>query len=197
MAPSTATVPPRHVVVMGVSGCGKSSVGAALAQALGIDFIEGDSLHSSANVARMAAGTPLTDADRAGWLAEIGQRLGVAQAAGQGLVVSCSALKRSYRDGLRAACPGLLFLHLQGSAALLRARLQARSGHYMPASLLDSQLATLELLATDEHAITLDIGPPGAAVVAEALARLRATPGHAESPGHAQTPGQTEAAAEP
>jgi hypothetical protein len=96
----------------------------------------------------MAAGTPLTDADRAGWLAEIGRRLAQAHAADLGLVVSCSALKRSYRDGLRAACPGLLFVHLQGPADLLRQRLLTRTGHYMPPSLLDSQLATLEPPAT-------------------------------------------------
>ncbi len=168
-------MPPRQLVVMGVSGCGKSSVGQQLAQALGHAFIEGDVLHPPPNVARMAAGMALTDADRAGWLAEIGRRLGQARAAGVGLVVSCSALKRSYRDGLRAACPGLLFVYLQGSAVLLRQRLQARSGHYMPASLLDSQLATLEPPAADEAAITLDISPSTAAVVAAALARLRAT----------------------
>ncbi len=168
-------MPPRHLVVMGVSGCGKTSVGRQLAQALGLAFIEGDDLHPPANVARMAAGTPLTDADRAGWLAEIGRRLAAAHTAGQGLVVSCSALKRSYRDGLRAACPGLRFVHLQGAPALLRQRLQQRSGHYMPASLLDSQLATLEPPAADEAAISLDIQPPTAQVVAAALARLQAS----------------------
>ena len=174
-AAATAHQPPRHLVVMGVSGCGKTSVGRALAQALGSGFIEGDELHPPANVARMAAGTPLTDADRAGWLAEIGRRLGQAHAAGTGLVVSCSALKRSYRDGLRAACPGLLFVHLHGSADLLRQRLLKRTGHYMPPSLLDSQLATLEPPAADEAAITFDIAPPTAQVVAAALAQLQAT----------------------
>lgn len=172
-AATTAHPPLRHLVVMGVSGCGKTSVGRALAQALGTGFIEGDELHPPANVAKMAAGTPLTDADRAGWLAEIGHRLGQARAAGIGLVVSCSALKRSYRDGLRAACPGLQFVHLHGSADLLRQRLLARTGHYMPPSLLDSQLATLEPPAADEAAITLDISPPTGQVVAEALAQLR------------------------
>ena len=168
-----APMPPRHLVVMGVSGCGKSSVGRQLAQALGAAFVEGDELHTPDNVARMAAGTPLTDADRAGWLAEIGRRLGQARAAGTGLVVACSALKRSYRDGLRGACPGLLFVHLQGSADLLRQRMQTRSGHYMPASLLASQLATLEPPAADEAAISLDISPPTAQVVAAVLAQLR------------------------
>jgi gluconokinase len=173
---TTARQPPRQLVVMGVSGSGKSSVGRQLAQALGHAFIEGDELHPPGNVARMAAGTPLTDADRAGWLAEIGHRLGQARDADLGLVVSCSALKRSYRDGLRSVCPGLVLIHLQGSADLLRRRLQARSGHYMPPSLLDSQLATLEPPAADEAAITLDVRPPTAQVVAAALAKLQAPP---------------------
>ena len=168
----TATVAPPQIVVMGVSGCGKSSVGARLAQALGVDFVEGDLLHPPHNVALMAAGTPLTDADRAGWLASIGQHLAQAQATGQGLVVSCSALKRRYRDGLRAACPGLRFVYLHGPAALLRQRMAARAGHYMPPSLLDSQLATLEPPGADEAALILDIGPPTDAVVAAALAEL-------------------------
>ena len=175
-AAATAHQPPRHLVVMGVSGCGKTSVGRQLAQALGSGFIEGDELHPPANVARMAAGTPLTDADRAGWLAEIGRRLGQAHAAGTGLVVSCSALKRSYRDGLRAACPGLRLLHLHGDPDLLRRRMQARSGHYMPPSLLDSQLATLEAPAPDEQALTLDVAPPSQAVLQQALAALQPVP---------------------
>jgi gluconokinase len=160
---------------MGVSGCGKTSIGRALAQALALPFIEGDELHPPRNVALMAAGTPLTDADRADWLAAIAARLGGAQAAGQGLVVSCSALKRSYRDVLRSACPGLRFVHLQGSAALLHQRMAARTGHYMPASLLASQLATLEPPAADEGAISIDIGPPSDHVAATVLARLQTT----------------------
>ena len=162
-----------QVVVMGVSGCGKSTVGAHLAQSLGVPFIEGDSLHPPRNVALMAAGTPLTDADRADWLATIAQHLGAALVAGQGLVVSCSALKRRYRDQLRAACPGLRFVHLHGAAPLLRTRLAARTGHYMPPSLLDSQLATLQPPGADERAIIIDIGPATAHVVAVALAHLQ------------------------
>lgn len=162
-----------HLVVMGVSGSGKSSVGRRLAAALGLDFVEGDVLHPPANVAKMAAGSPLDDADRAGWLDAIGRRLARAQADGSGLVVSCSALKRGYRDGLRAACPGLRFLHLHGSATLLRPRMLARVGHYMPPSLLDSQLATLEPPGADEDALTLDVAPPTAAVLQAALAWLR------------------------
>ena len=171
--PTTTAAAAPQLVVMGVSGCGKSSVGAGLAQALGVEFVEGDLLHPPHNVALMAAGIPLGDEDRAGWLASIGQRLGRAQAAGQGLVVSCSALKRRYRDGLRAACPGLRFVYLHGPAALLRQRMAGRSGHYMPASLLDSQLATLEPPAADEQALILDIGPGSAEVVAAALAELQ------------------------
>ena len=173
-AVSTATnaTRPQHIVVMGVSGCGKSSVGARLADALGTGFVEGDALHPPHNVALMAAGTPLTDADRAGWLASIGARLAQARDDGQGLVVSCSALKRRYRDGLRAACPGLRFVYLQGSAALLRERLRHRTGHYMPPALLDSQLATLEPPGADEAALAIDISPATDQVVAAALALL-------------------------
>ena len=167
--------PPWLLVVMGVSGCGKTSVGRQLASALGLDFIEGDELHPPRNVALMAAGTPLTDVDRADWLATIATRLGQAQADGRGLVGSCSALKRRYRDLLRAACPGLRFIHLHGPAALLRQRLDVRTGHYMPPTLLDSQLATLEPPAPDEAAITLDITPPTPQLVAAALAQLQGT----------------------
>lgn len=170
--PNTATAP--QIVVMGVSGSGKSSVGARLAQALGVEFVEGDGLHPPHNVALMAAGIPLTDDDRAGWLASIGQRLGRAKSVGQGLVVACSALKRHYRDGLRADCPGLRFVYLHGPAALLRQRMAARVGHYMPPSLLDSQLATLEPPGADEAALTLDIGPGTDEVVAAALVELQA-----------------------
>ena len=170
--PKTAAAP--QIVVMGVSGCGKSLVGARLAQALGVEFVEGDRLHPPHNVALMAAGIPLTDADRAGWLASIGQRLGQAHSSGQGLVVACSALKRRYRDGLRADCPGLRLVYLHGPAALLRQRMAARAGHYMPPSLLDSQLATLEPPGADESALFLDIGPSTDEVVAAALAELQA-----------------------
>ena len=177
-APVPAT-PPLQLVVMGVSGCGKSSVGRRIAQALGLGFVEGDELHPPRNVALMAAGTPLTDADRADWLAAIAARLGQAHDAGQGLVVSCSALKRSYRDVLRAPCPGLRFVYLQGDAALLRERLKSRTGHYMPPSLLDSQLATLEPPGPDEDAIAVDISPSTEQVAATVLAllnRLQAIP---------------------
>ena len=173
---SAALAPPAllRVVVMGVSGCGKTSVGRRIAQALGLDFVEGDDLHPPRNVALMAAGTPLTDADRIDWLSAIAGRLAAARAAGQGLVVSCSALKRSYRDRLRQDCPGLRFVHLHGDVDLLRRRLAARTGHYMPATLLDSQLATLEPPGPDEGVIDVDISGTGDQVAATVLARLQA-----------------------
>lgn len=144
-----------QIVVMGVSGCGKSTVGAQLATALGVPFVEGDSLHPARNVALMAAGTPLTDDDRRGWLDAVAAQL--AQGQTQGVVVSCSALKRSYRDRLRAAAPALQIVFLHGPAALLSERLQSRVGHYMPASLLQSQLDTLEPPQPDETALTFEI----------------------------------------
>lgn len=147
-------------VVMGVSGCGKSSVGAALAAALGVRFLEGDHYHPPANVARMRAGVALTDEDRAAWLDRLAAEIGAAAAAGAGLVLSCSALKRRYRDRLRAADPALRFAHVHGERALLAQRMQERSGHFMPLSLLDSQLATLEPLQGDEAGIVLDARRP-------------------------------------
>ena len=158
---------------MGVSGCGKSTVGCRLAQALGVSYIEGDSLHPAKNVARMAAGIALTDADRQGWLQAVAQRLGEAPG---GVVVSCSALKRSYRDLLRDAAPDARFVHLHGEPALLAARMQSRPGHYMPASLLQSQLDTLEPPGIDEAPIAVDIARPVAAIVAEICRQLQSPP---------------------
>ena len=146
-----------RVVVMGVSGCGKSTVGEALAAALHWRYSEGDRLHPAENVARMAAGTPLTDADRAGWLAKIAAELSAAAARGEGLVVTCSSLKRSYRDVLRTGDPALRFIFLHGPRQLLEARLQERRGHYMPPSLLQSQLEALEPPGDDEFAQPLSI----------------------------------------
>ncbi len=156
------------IVVMGVSGSGKSTVARALAQRLGLAFIEGDELHPPHNVAMMAAGTPLTDAERAGWLQTIAARLAAAQ--GQGAVVACSALKRSYRNLLSASAPGLHFVHLSGAPSVLAQRLAARSGHYMPPSLLQSQLDTLEPPGVDEHALVLNIETPPLQIV-EAVCR--------------------------
>src|SRR5450830_669152 len=139
---------------MGVSGSGKSTVGAALADRLGIPFQDADALHPAANVAKMAAGHPLTEADRMPWLALVGAALAAAPG---GLVMACSALKRSYREAILAAAPGIRFVLLEGSRALLDSRVEHRPGHFMPASLLDSQLATLEPLGADEPAVTVSL----------------------------------------
>lgn len=155
--PSRNPTPAARWVVMGVCGCGKSSIGGLLAARLGIAYLEGDDFHTSANVAKMAAGTALTDADRQQWLLTLQQKIGAAAATGASLVLSCSALKRRYRDLLRAADPALIFLHLDGPRALIAARLQARPNHYMAPSLLDSQIAALEPLGPDEAGLRLDI----------------------------------------
>lgn len=159
-----------RVVVMGVSGSGKSTVGQALARALGVPFVEGDSLHPPRNVALMAAGTPLTDHDRQDWLQAVAAELAASQQ--HGVVVSCSALRRSYRDLLRASAPDLRLVHLTGEPSLLAERLGSRSGHYMPASLLQSQLDTLESPTADEAAISVDIGAPVQAIVSRVRAQL-------------------------
>ncbi len=157
----------RPVVVMGVSGSGKSTVGAALADALGIPFEDGDALHPAANVAKMAAGIPLDDANRAPWLDAIVELL-----ARGPVVVACSALRRAYRDRLRAAAPELALVLLDGDRELLAERMAARPGHFMPASLLDSQLATLERPAPDEHALIVDVAAPVDEIVASLLSSL-------------------------
>ena len=162
-----------RIVVMGVSGCGKSTVGRLLADGLNLDYIEGDDLHPPENVARMVAGVPLTDADRQGWLQALAQRLADARAQGRGLVLSCSALKRSYRDVLRTGAPDVRFVHLHGTRELLTARMLDRPGHYMPPSLLDSQLATLELPGADEEALSFDIALTPQDIAREALSALR------------------------
>ena len=160
-------------VVMGVSGSGKSVIGSRLARALGLEFVEGDSYHSSENVARMSAGIPLTDADRQAWLAAIAARLDAARRAGVGLVVSCSALKRSYRDVLRAGRADIQFVCLQGDRALIDQRLADRRGHFMPSSLLDSQFAILEPPSPDEHAWVCDVSQPPDVIVARLVERSR------------------------
>ncbi|CAM4456505.1 Thermoresistant gluconokinase [Mycobacterium basiliense] len=155
------------MVVMGVSGSGKSTVGVALAQRLRVPFLDADGLHPAANVAKMAAGEPLDDDDRGPWLARVGQWLADHRGGG---VVSCSALKRKYRDQLRAHCAGLGFLHLDGSAQLIVDRLLARSGHFMPTELLQSQFDTLEPLDADERGIVVDASQDVDAVVDSFLA---------------------------
>jgi gluconokinase len=158
-------------VVMGVSGSGKSTVGGKLAAALGVPYVEGDDFHPPENVARMAAGIPLTDADRQGWLEALRDRLKQAVDAGTGLVLGCSALKRSYRDVLRSGAPHLVLVYLHGSRELLAARLAARQHHYMPASLLDSQLAALQEPSADEHALRCDVADDVDTIVAGILAK--------------------------
>jgi gluconokinase len=143
------------IVVMGVSGSGKSTVGAALAQRLGVPFADADDFHPPANIAKMKAGTPLNDGDRYPWLEAIGGWL--ADHCGGGGVMSCSALKRKYRDQLRRHCPQTEFVHLSGPLEVIAARQASRPGHFMPASLMASQFATLEPLERDERGVTLDV----------------------------------------
>jgi gluconokinase len=160
------------VVVMGVSGSGKSTVGPLLAAALGVEFADADAFHPAANVAKMASGQPLTDEDRWPWLDAIGAWL---DARGEvGGVVTCSALKRSYRDRLRAGRPAVRLLHLTGEAALIMARQAAREGHFMPPSLMASQFAALEPPAPEEGAITLSVAATPEAILAAALEALAA-----------------------
>ncbi|WP_229261494.1 gluconokinase [Duganella margarita] len=156
-------------VVMGVSGCGKSSVGLQLAGALDVPFLEGDTYHSYANVAKMTAGVPLTDSDRADWLQALHQQIRDARLKNSGLVLSCSSLKRRYRDLLRSADPELRFAHLAGPRELIASRMAARKDHYMPTTLLDSQLAALEPLQDDEAGLVLDIGKAPAELVQQIL----------------------------
>ena len=157
---------------MGVAGSGKSTVAARLAQRLGWDFAEADTFHSSANIAKMSSGTPLTDDDRAPWLDAMAAYLAHSRASGKPCVLACSALRRAYRDRLASGNADARFVYLQGSFEMIAARLATRRGHYMPASLLASQFATLEEPTPDEHAITLPAEQPVAALVDEAVRAL-------------------------
>jgi gluconokinase len=161
------------IVVMGVAGSGKSTIAAGLAERLGVDFIEGDSLHPQVNVQKMASGHPLTDEDRWPWLEAIGDRVEAERAAGIGVVVSCSALKHVYRDCLRKRVNGRVrFILLDGSRELIAKRMLGRKGHFMPQSLLDSQLATLEKPGADEDAVVLDISHNVPTLLVEASAAV-------------------------
>ena len=160
---------PLRLVLMGVAGCGKSAVGAALAPQLRAVYRDGDDLHPPDNIAKMSRGAPLTDADRWPWLTLVGQAL-----AGKGrVIIGCSALKRSYRSHITKAAGGpVRFIHLSGSRAVIEARMAARTGHFMPPALLASQFATLEPPGPDEMAVTVDTDQPLQAVVDEVIAKL-------------------------
>lgn len=157
---TTSPTVPQVVVVMGVAGTGKTTIGPLVADALGVPYAEGDDFHPAANVAKMSAGIPLDDADRGPWLDAIGEWAHGRE--GNGGVVSSSALKRIYRDRLRAAAPGVVFLHLTGDRELIERRMNERKGHFMPTALLDSQFAALQPLQGDEAGVAVDVsGSPG------------------------------------
>ncbi|MEJ1923515.1 gluconokinase [Microbacterium sp. KHB019] len=155
---------------MGVSAAGKSTVGIALAETLGVSFADADGLHSDANKAKMNAGTPLTDDDRWPWLDAVGGAFD--SASGTGLVMACSALRRVYRDRIRSVASDVVFVHLTGSRELLTSRAEARTDHFMPASLLDSQLATLEPLGADEAGLEVTVDRAPDVLVVEIVERL-------------------------
>jgi gluconokinase len=161
------------VIVMGVAGSGKTAVGARVAAALGYGFADADDFHPRGNVEKLAHGVPLDDADRAPWLAALAQWLAVERGAGRCAVLACSALRRRYRDALRAGAPEALFVHLAVPADVLATRLAHRR-HFMPESLLGSQLETLEPLAADERGVTLDGSRGLDAVVADVVASVAA-----------------------
>lgn len=163
------------LVVMGVSGVGKTTIARSLAARLGWDFADGDEFHPQANIDKMASGHPLTDDDRWPWLHAIAEWIAEHVSAGRGAVVACSALKRSYRDILRG--PGVVFVYLAGDRATIARRIGGRHGHFMPESLLDSQLAALEPPGPDESAIAVDIGPGPSQIVDQVVRQLRSAPG--------------------
>lgn len=165
---------PLIAVVMGVSGSGKSTIAGRLAAELGWEYQEGDALHPSENVEKMKGGTPLSDADRLPWLRRIAQRIDDWRAHGLSGVVTCSALKRRYRDIIVGDRPDVRLVYLKGSPALIKDRLARRQGHFMPPALLDSQFVVLEEPAADEHPIIVDIGAAPDAIVREIIGRLRA-----------------------
>jgi carbohydrate kinase (thermoresistant glucokinase family) len=162
------------IVVMGVSGVGKTTVGRLLAERLGWRFIEADDHHPPANVAKLAAGIPLDDADRAPWLHLLTAMLERARQDGERVVLACSALKRAYREVLRGGHEDVLFAYLAGEPAVIRRRMAGRTGHYMPLALLDSQLETLEPPAADERALTLDASEPPEVLAERVIERLGA-----------------------
>ena len=162
----------RTVVVMGVSGSGKTTVAQGIAAAMHWPMAEGDEFHPAANVEKMRSGTPLTDEDRWPWLGSIARWIGEREQRGVSSVVTCSALKRAYRDVLRSAGPSVVFLHLDTRVDTIRSRVEERQGHYMPPSLLDSQVSTLEPLEPDEPGVRVDASGDPAVVVRRALDAL-------------------------
>ena len=166
---------PLVLVVMGVSGSGKTTIAKPVAERLGWDFEEGDELHPAANIAKMKAGHPLTDADRGPWLMAVRGWIDRQLDAGRSGVITCSALKRAYRDRLRR--DGVRFVFLQGAEAMIRERVKARTGHFMPVSLLDSQFDTLEPPTPDEHPIVIDVRQPVETQVEEICAAVATSPG--------------------
>jgi carbohydrate kinase (thermoresistant glucokinase family) len=163
---------PAAIIVMGVSGSGKSTIGALLAEALGWPFADADGFHPAANVAKMAAGQPLTDEDRWPWLDAIAAHIGASRTAGQPVVVACSALRRAYRERLRAGHGDLIFLHLAGAPEVIATRQAARQGHFMPPSLMASQFATLEDPAAEADAVTVSVQASPHEVVGNILSSL-------------------------
>jgi len=162
----------KLVVVMGVSGAGKSTIGAMLAERLGWPFVDGDDLHPLANRRKMAAGRPLDDGDRIPWLAAIARQLSLWREAGSAGVIACSALKRDYRERIADGNGDVLFIYLKAADELLTARVAARGGHFMPVSLLASQLAILEEPGPDEQAATVDAALPTARIIETIIASL-------------------------
>jgi len=175
---------PVIAVVMGVSGSGKTTVAALLAAALGCQFQEGDDLHPAANVEKMHGGTPLTDADRLPWLRKIAEEIDGWRARGESGVLTCSALKRSYRDIIIGDRADVNLVYLKGSHDLIHRRMAARHEHFMPVALLDSQFATLQEPTPDEHPITVDVGGRPAEIAAEIVHRLE----RQQSGGHRNDP---------
>ncbi|MFF8595510.1 gluconokinase [Streptomyces sp. NPDC015220] len=177
---------PHVVVVMGVAGTGKTTIGPLLADRLGVPYAEGDDFHPQANIDKMSAGIPLDDADRWPWLDAIGAW--AHGRAGLGGVASSSALKRSYRDRLRAAAPGIVFVHLTGDRKLIEDRMAHRQGHFMPTALLDSQFATLQPLAADEPGVAVDVSGSPEEIAERAVAALADLDTSDQSAGAAPSP---------
>lgn len=176
MTPATVNA----IVVIGVSGSGKTTVGTAVAKQLAYEFCDADDLHSAHNIEKMSGGHPLTDEDRRPWLAAVGQRISETLARGDGVVVACSALKRSYRDILRHYEPTSFFVLLDGSEELILSRVTARTGNFMPPALLSSQFATLEPLGNEEIGVTIDVTQGSDAVVHQILRAVA----NGEAPPH-------------